>query len=410
MSEIVSRKSEKIAVGLSGGVDSSLLTFVLSNKASIHGIEVNAIIIDHGLRGESKSEAESAAKFAQDCGAKPIIIRLAWDIPPKTQLQELARKKRYSALLAACNAIGARHMFIAHHMDDLLETVIMRQQKNSSSRGMAGISLVIPRHNIYIIRPLLAIPKSSILSAAKTIGIRWTDDPSNSDQRFTRAQIRPKVASMPAEEKNFLFLSSRRAAISREKEAVRISEFTGPLIYSCDFSGALKINIEPLLKHDQKEIEWALWHWIQHTGNCSSVRKLGSLKLLWDKIRRYASNTSYKSGPRIISCLGGCMFVISKEGLLYVIRESGRISSSQKELISEKVMINCKTHFFWDRRFFFSTSNTDDIINKRQYYEAGTGFINSLIQNSLPDLSPQTEIACCKLSPYAPPLPVFVAY
>ena len=46
-----------------------------------------------------------------------------------TRIQEKARTKRYELLLNFCKEHNFSHLLFAHHLDDQIETILMREEK-----------------------------------------------------------------------------------------------------------------------------------------------------------------------------------------------------------------------------------------------------------------------------------------
>jgi tRNA(Ile)-lysidine synthase len=92
----------------------------------------------------------------------------------------------------------------AHTRDDQAETVLFRMMRGSGIAGLAGMrgGARVPgseRDGIELFRPLLDIPKSRLIATLKASGIRYAEDPSNSDPRFARPRLRELLPMLAAE-------------------------------------------------------------------------------------------------------------------------------------------------------------------------------------------------------------------
>ena len=86
------------------------------------------MIVDHGLREDSKSESIQAKKISEDIGVKAEIYR--WNgIKPGSALMRKARDIRYELLLKGCNNLGIKKLCLAHNFDDQIETYYMRKKE-----------------------------------------------------------------------------------------------------------------------------------------------------------------------------------------------------------------------------------------------------------------------------------------
>ncbi|KAL9661669.1 hypothetical protein QQ045_026495 [Rhodiola kirilowii] len=206
----------RIALGVSGGPDSMALCVLAANwKASalensngcIDGLL--AIIVDHGLRTESRDEAILVSRRVSEIGIRFEIARCEWlDGKPKQgHLQEAARDMRYQKFQEVCVRHGISALLVAHHADDQAELFILRLSRNSGVIGLAGMafssqlfSSSLPQfgesnvnHDILLVRPLLDLSKQDMYRICKGGGMEWVEDPTNQSQLFARNRIRKSL-------------------------------------------------------------------------------------------------------------------------------------------------------------------------------------------------------------------------
>lgn len=180
----------RLALGLSGGGDSTALLFAL--RAALPECELHALIVDHGLRPESGGEAQSAAATALAAGATPHILR--WTAPRSGQGH--ARAARHSLLAGAAHEIGARIVCLGHTLDDRIETLRMRAARPGDEARMAGPAPFDPSpiwpegEGLILARPFLGLRRDELRRYLKALGAGWIDDPSNEDLRYERARVR----------------------------------------------------------------------------------------------------------------------------------------------------------------------------------------------------------------------------
>ena len=99
------------------------------------------------------------------------------------------RKMRYSKLEEIRKEINADFILTAHHADDQVETILMKIMNSSGLDGLQGLRKL--RQNI--IRPMYNISKSEISDYASLNNVKYIDDPTNSDNTFTRNFLRMNV-------------------------------------------------------------------------------------------------------------------------------------------------------------------------------------------------------------------------
>ena len=83
------RGASRVAVAVSGGPDSMALVLLASAWASMRGIGLDALTVDHGLRPESAAEARRVAGWMAARGISHHV--LAWTERPRGNVQAEAR-------------------------------------------------------------------------------------------------------------------------------------------------------------------------------------------------------------------------------------------------------------------------------------------------------------------------------
>lgn len=202
----------RILIALSGGGDSVGLTTALSRihaRKPASGFQFITATVDHGLRAESQTEAETAGRLAMSLGIQHTILNWAGD-KPKTGLQAAAREARYGLLARHALDEGAELILTGHNLDDNIETLQMRQARTADpdAHGMAEAVLLSGR--IWAARPLLGLRRETIRAYLRDQGVSWADDPSNANPVFERVRLRSAVAdgSVP----DFALLMRKRQA------------------------------------------------------------------------------------------------------------------------------------------------------------------------------------------------------
>ena len=178
-----------IALAVSGGPDSTAMMQIAAFSKKIKRSNVTVIVVDHGLRKESKNEAKLVYKNAKILGFKVKILRWIGE-KPKTRIQETARKTRYKLMTSWCKKKGIEKLFLAHHLDDQVETFLMRLGKGSGVDGLAVMNFVTETSSLKLVRPFLETPKTRFIKILGITNLEWISDPSNLNLDFKRSRIR----------------------------------------------------------------------------------------------------------------------------------------------------------------------------------------------------------------------------
>jgi tRNA(Ile)-lysidine synthase len=182
-------KDKKLLVAISGGIDSVVLTHLLS---TLH-FDISLAHCNFNLRAE---ESDLDEVFVKEL-AKKLAIKC---FTTSFETDKIAKEKKESTQIAARNlrytwfqeVIKEHHfdcVLTAHHADDNLETFLINLTRGSGLDGFTGI----PEINGNILRPLLKFSREEVLSFAKENNIVWREDQSNTSTKYVRNKIRHAI-------------------------------------------------------------------------------------------------------------------------------------------------------------------------------------------------------------------------
>ncbi len=181
---------QKIAIAISGGSDSTALCF-LCHAAKI---PVQGIIVDHAFRKDSAKEAKQVKKYIEDKFDIACTILTNKQPIPKANIEEYLRETRFRLIGEYCKKNKIKAVLTAHHLDDNIETFLMRLERGSGLDGLTGIKpaneLNVTGYKLKLYRPLLKNTKVELKEILVKNKIQWVEDPSNKDTKFTRNNIR----------------------------------------------------------------------------------------------------------------------------------------------------------------------------------------------------------------------------
>ncbi|HMK65074.1 MAG TPA: tRNA lysidine(34) synthetase TilS, partial [Thermodesulfobacteriota bacterium] len=179
----------KLIAGVSGGPDSMALLLVLSALREKWDLQLLVLYCHHGLRPEADHEEIFVKTWSAKWGCPFFSKKLPVGKFKKEEgmsLEEAARELRYRTFEELLREEKADRIVLAHTADDQAEEVLISLIRGAGLGGLAGI----PMRRGPIIRPLLGIYRSEILSLLHEQNIPFQVDHSNLDQRFLRARVR----------------------------------------------------------------------------------------------------------------------------------------------------------------------------------------------------------------------------
>ena len=190
-----------VVIGVSAGPDSMCLLDLLEKKTN----KIIVCHINHNIRKQSIIEENYLKEYCQ----KHNLIFKTMTIKEykENNFENEARKIRYNFYEEILKKYHSNQLFLAHHGDDLIETILMKIERGSNIEGYAGIKRISKLPNYTIIRPLLPYTKEDIKNYNKSHNITYYIDSSNTNIDYTRNWYRHKVLPILKERKKDIHLS-----------------------------------------------------------------------------------------------------------------------------------------------------------------------------------------------------------
>jgi tRNA(Ile)-lysidine synthase len=215
------RPGDVAGIAVSGGADSFALLRTMKDLRARLGVRLIVVHFNHQLRG---AESDADEKFVADlarknelefiAGTKDVV---AWARSHACNLEDAARKCRYSFFSELVRDGRITRMCVGHTADDQAETVLAKMIRGTGPAGLAGIYPVAE----FVTRPLIDIRRAELREFLMSEGQNWREDSSNLDESRLRARIRARL--LPALEQDFqpVIVShlNTLSALARDDEA-----------------------------------------------------------------------------------------------------------------------------------------------------------------------------------------------
>jgi len=188
------------AVAVSGGSDSLSLAYLSKCYSLLNKLEVKFYLVNHGLRKNSHSESKLVSLVLRKFDINCKILK--WiGIKPSTNIQALARIKRYSLLTNECKKSKINYLLLGHHIDDLYENFLIRLLRGSGLKGLTSFGQIseYKANDISILRPLMNIEKKELVFLSNKVFNFFVEDPSNLNENFKRIRIRNLINNLEKE-------------------------------------------------------------------------------------------------------------------------------------------------------------------------------------------------------------------
>lgn len=230
-----------VVVGVSSGPDSMCLLDLLEKKTN----KIVVCHINHNIRKESITEENYIKEYCKN--HKLIFESMTIKEYKENNFENEARKIRYNFYEKILKKYNSNKLFLAHHGDDLIETVLMKIERGSNIEGYAGIKRISKLNNYEIIRPLLSYTKKDIINYDKSHNITYFIDSSNTNTDYTRNWYRHKVLPILKEKDpniHLKFLKYSETLQEYNNFVDRIIEKKLPNIYKNKIINIHKLNEE----------------------------------------------------------------------------------------------------------------------------------------------------------------------
>jgi tRNA(Ile)-lysidine synthase len=186
------------AVAFSGGADSTALLVACARRWPG---QVRAVHIHHGLQEAADGFEAHCRALCQQLNMPLAVRRVQVGHAPGQSPEDAARKARYEALAEATQREWpeVRDIALAQHADDQVETLLIALSRGAGLPGLACMPAQWQRLGLNWHRPFLSVPGEALREWLQSQGHSWIEDPSNTDESFTRNRIRARVLPALAE-------------------------------------------------------------------------------------------------------------------------------------------------------------------------------------------------------------------
>lgn len=172
------KSNDRILMGISGGKDSLLMAWALSDikRRSPVKFSLEAITIDPGEPWEyDESGLDSIRQFLRGMNIPYYVIatniaRIVTRHKGKKTKCSLCSNLRRGYLYKTASDMGIPKVALAHHLDDAIETLFL----NMFYQGKFGCfrpKTYLSRTQVEVIRPLLYLEEAKIAKASKRLGL-----------------------------------------------------------------------------------------------------------------------------------------------------------------------------------------------------------------------------------------------
>ena len=247
--QLSSHISNNFCVAVSGGADSMALSFLAKCYSLENNTKVYFFIVDHKIRKESTLEAKLVKNKLKLFKISSKILTIK-KVKKSSNLQSFARENRYKLIIKQSLIKKIDTILTAHHKDDLIENFFIRLLRGSGLKGLISFGKIKSKikfdDRIFILRPLINIPKKDLVYISKNTFNFNVNDPSNLDDKFLRVKVRKLISNL--EEDGLTFNKFKLSLNNLSKSNYAIDYYVQKNVN--DNSNFLKLTKTIILKND----------------------------------------------------------------------------------------------------------------------------------------------------------------
>ncbi len=239
---------ERVVLAVSGGLDSMVMLDAVAASVGATRSTILVATFDHRTGAHASRAVKTVKKRAESLGFRCVV-----GVATARHAREHEwREERWKFLGATAEAFRSP-VFIAHTVDDQIETVFMRILRDAGPRGLAGLYA-----DSDVVRPFIGLRRSELEAYAAARRIRFIDDPSNVSRAHLRNRVRhdllPAIVRLrPAFPDQLLTIAHMAATWRRE-----MAQAVGQIALDLKPDGSLRVARADLAGYDAESLR-SLW-------------------------------------------------------------------------------------------------------------------------------------------------------
>jgi len=214
------KDGDKIAVGVSGGKDSQLVLIALKEMQRYLPVKFELMGITVALGFES-FDIKRLLDFYNNLGVDyhiedTQISKIVFDTRKEKNPCSLCANMKRGAIYSAAKALGCNKMAFGHHMDDVIETLMMSLLYEGRIHTFSPVTY-LDRRDITLIRPLIYTDEKMVKACVKALGIQPIKSGCPANGVTKRQEVKELIGTLMKTNKTLkanLFGAIQRAGIN----------------------------------------------------------------------------------------------------------------------------------------------------------------------------------------------------
>ena len=195
-------EGDKIAVGISGGKDSLTLLYALSSLRRFypHPFELVAVTVDLGFANLDLSEIKKLCEKLEVpyTVVKTQIGQIVFEQRQENNPCALCAKMRKGALNEAMKQLGCNKIAYAHHMDDVVETMMLSLLYEGRFHTFSPVTY-LDDTGLTVIRPLIYMKEADVIGFVRKYKVPVVKSPCPADGHTKREYVKQLLKQLNTE-------------------------------------------------------------------------------------------------------------------------------------------------------------------------------------------------------------------
>lgn len=195
-------EGDKIAVGISGGKDSLTLLYALSSLRRFypHPFELVAVTVDLGFANLDLSEIKKLCEKLEVpyTEVKTQIGQIVFEQRQENNPCALCAKMRKGALNEAMKQLGCNKIAYAHHMDDVVETMMLSLLYEGRFHTFSPVTY-LDDTGLTVIRPLIYMKEADVIGFVRKYEVPVVKSPCPADGHTKREYVKQLLKQLNTE-------------------------------------------------------------------------------------------------------------------------------------------------------------------------------------------------------------------
>lgn len=172
---------QTVVIWVSWGADSMYLLSCIQERRKDkkrQPLSLHILSCNHNTRENINNEIQTVQDYCRGHTFFTALYKGKWF------WEEDLRTRRHNTFVDYCIANNSKILLLWHHFNDRIETTLLNIKRGCNIQWLLWLETIKPHflnHTISIVRPLLCLSKTTILTECQSLSIPYHNDPSNSD-------------------------------------------------------------------------------------------------------------------------------------------------------------------------------------------------------------------------------------